>query len=83
MIRITEPAPPAALRRREPGATHALCAAFDAARDEYLRGNRTFTFDSTATGIPYRRSAAAGPIPESMSRCGDWTAPAQTITPTS
>src|ERR1700737_805311 len=29
-------------------------------------------------GMPYCRSAAAGPIPDNISRCGDWIPPAET-----
>jgi hypothetical protein len=35
---------------------------------------------SSATGMPCWRRCSAGPMPESISSCGDWMAPALRIT---
>lgn len=46
MIRVRRPrAIPAALRNKGPAAIEALCAAYDAAPEDYRAGTRTFDFD--------------------------------------
>jgi uncharacterized protein (TIGR02646 family) len=57
MIRISKPDAPAILKKRGSLATQSLCDEFDSASDDYLRGEKTFEFDSTLYGAKSVKTA--------------------------